>query len=87
MLTVALGTRTDSTSDPLVQRALRLGKEFMQLTGMFCFTCPTFQNLAYLLQDPGQISSTSSNLCNTSRLLFALEDAGFTTNFWRYMVR
>ncbi|KAJ8519758.1 hypothetical protein ONZ45_g3336 [Pleurotus djamor] len=33
MLTLALGTRTPSASDPLVAEAIRLGMEFMQLTG------------------------------------------------------
>ncbi|KAL4268978.1 cytochrome P450 family protein [Pleurotus pulmonarius] len=33
MLTLAFGTRTVSSSEPLVKEALRLGMEFMQLTG------------------------------------------------------
>ena len=33
MLTIMFGTRTYSASDPLVQRLLHLGTEFMQLTG------------------------------------------------------
>jgi cytochrome P450 len=33
MLIVSFGTRTDSTSDPLVERALALAFEFMELTG------------------------------------------------------
>ncbi|KAI0319142.1 cytochrome P450 [Amylostereum chailletii] len=35
MLTVSFATRTDSTSDPLVERALALATEFMHLTGPF----------------------------------------------------
>jgi hypothetical protein len=34
MLIISFGTRTDSTSDPLVERALDLTFEFMELTGM-----------------------------------------------------
>jgi hypothetical protein len=34
MLVVSFGTRTDSTSDPFVERALALAFEFMELTGM-----------------------------------------------------
>ncbi len=33
MLTISFGTRTDSTSDPLVERALEMAMEFMDLTG------------------------------------------------------
>jgi hypothetical protein len=33
MLTVSFATRTDSTSDPLTERALELATEFMDLTG------------------------------------------------------
>jgi len=33
MLTISFGTRTDSTSDPLVERALTMAMEFMDLTG------------------------------------------------------
>ena len=49
MLTIMFGTRTYSASDPLVQRLLHLGTEFMQLTGkpstnIFCISrrvnCP-----------------------------------------------
>ena len=34
MLTVSFATRTDSTSDPLVERALSLVTEFMDLSGI-----------------------------------------------------
>ena len=33
MLTITFATRTDSTSDPLTERALALATEFMDLTG------------------------------------------------------
>ena len=33
MLTVSFATRTDSTVDPLTERALALATEFMDLTG------------------------------------------------------
>lgn len=33
MLTLAFGIRTVSASEPLVAEAIRLGMEFMQLTG------------------------------------------------------
>jgi hypothetical protein len=33
MLTIGFATRTDSTLDPLTERALALTKEFMELTG------------------------------------------------------
>jgi hypothetical protein len=33
MLTVSFATRTDSTMDPLTERALALATEFMDLTG------------------------------------------------------
>jgi hypothetical protein len=33
MLTISFGTRTDSTIDPLTERALALAAEFMDLTG------------------------------------------------------
>ncbi|KAF8521209.1 cytochrome P450 [Hysterangium stoloniferum] len=33
MLTISFGTRTDTSSDPLVERALNLAMEFMDLTG------------------------------------------------------
>ncbi len=33
MLTITFGTRTDSTLDPLTERALALATEFMDLTG------------------------------------------------------
>jgi hypothetical protein len=33
MLTISFGSRTDSTLDPLVERALSLATEFMNLTG------------------------------------------------------
>lgn len=33
MLTISFGTRTNSITDPLVQRALALAMEFMDLTG------------------------------------------------------
>jgi hypothetical protein len=35
MLTVSFATRTGSTSDPLIERALSLATEFMDLTGGF----------------------------------------------------
>ncbi|EJD41001.1 cytochrome P450 [Auricularia subglabra TFB-10046 SS5] len=35
MLTISYGTRTDTSTDPLVQRALAFGNEFMELTGPF----------------------------------------------------
>jgi hypothetical protein len=37
MLTISFATRTDSTSDPLTERALALATEFMDLTGEFVF--------------------------------------------------
>jgi hypothetical protein len=33
MLTISFGSRTDSTLDPLVERALSLATEFMNLSG------------------------------------------------------
>jgi hypothetical protein len=36
MLTVSFATRTDSTLDPLTERALALATEFMDLTGKIC---------------------------------------------------
>jgi hypothetical protein len=33
MLMIAFATRTDSTLDPLTERALALTKEFMEITG------------------------------------------------------
>ena len=33
MLTISFGSRTDSTRDPLVERALSLATEFMDLSG------------------------------------------------------
>ena len=33
MLTISFATRTDSTTDPLTERALALATEFMDLTG------------------------------------------------------
>ena len=33
MLTISFGTRTDSTIDPLTERALAMATEFMDLTG------------------------------------------------------
>jgi hypothetical protein len=35
MLTISFGSRTDSTYDPLVERALLLATEFMDLSGIF----------------------------------------------------
>ena len=35
MLTVSFATRTCSTSDPLIERAISLGVEFMDLAGRF----------------------------------------------------
>ena len=35
MLTISFGTRTDSTTDPLVERALHMAMEFMDLTGAY----------------------------------------------------
>jgi hypothetical protein len=35
MLTISFGSRTDSTLDPLVERALSLATEFMNLSGKF----------------------------------------------------
>ena len=35
MLTISFGSRTDSTVDPLVERALSLATEFMDLSGIF----------------------------------------------------
>ena len=35
MLTISFGSRTDSTLDPLVERALSLATEYMDLTGKF----------------------------------------------------
>ena len=35
MLTISFGSRTDSTVDPLVERALSLATEYMSLTGKF----------------------------------------------------
>jgi hypothetical protein len=35
MLTISFATRTDSTLDPLVERALSLATEFMALSGRF----------------------------------------------------
>ena len=35
MLTISFATRTDSTQDPLVENALELAMEFMDLTGLF----------------------------------------------------
>ena len=37
MLTISFGTRTDSTADPLTERALSLATEFMDLTGTIVF--------------------------------------------------
>jgi short subunit dehydrogenase-like uncharacterized protein len=41
MLTISFATRTDSTIDPLTERALALATEFMDLTGelQFCLRC------------------------------------------------
>ena len=39
MLTVSFATRTNSTSDPLAERALFLATEFMDLTGRFSSHC------------------------------------------------
>jgi hypothetical protein len=36
MLTISFATRTDSTLDPLTERAISLAKEFMELTGELC---------------------------------------------------
>jgi hypothetical protein len=38
MLTISFATRTDSTVDPLIERALALATEFMGLTGELCFS-------------------------------------------------
>lgn len=35
MLTVSFGMRTDTVEDPLVERALDLAMEFMDLTGTY----------------------------------------------------
>lgn len=35
MLTISFATRTDSTDDPLVERALELAMDFMDLTGLY----------------------------------------------------
>jgi hypothetical protein len=35
MLNVSFATRTGSTSDPLIKRALSLATEFMEITGRF----------------------------------------------------
>ena len=37
MLTISFATRTDSTLDPLTDRALALATEFMDLTGDYYF--------------------------------------------------
>lgn len=37
MLTISFGTRTDSSSDPLLERTLELAMEFMDLTGLVFF--------------------------------------------------
>jgi hypothetical protein len=35
MLTISFGSRTDSTLDPLVERAVSLASEYMDLSGRF----------------------------------------------------
>jgi hypothetical protein len=42
MLTVSFATRTDSTDDPLVERALALAVEFMALTGQRYYLSYTY---------------------------------------------
>jgi cytochrome P450 len=48
MLTVSFATRTDSTEDPLVERALALATEFMDLTGPFSNTVDFITLLEYI---------------------------------------
>ena len=41
MLTISFGSRTDSTHDPLVERALSLATEYMELSGTGRFPPPS----------------------------------------------
>lgn len=48
MLTISFGTRTDSTDDPLVERALAMAMEFMDLTGPWSNAIDFIQPLQWL---------------------------------------
>lgn len=39
MLTISFGTRTDTATDPLVEKALAMAMEFMDLTGNAPYLC------------------------------------------------
>ena len=86
MLTIALATRTDSTLDPLTERALALTMEFMELTGRF--TLSTFAGLLTEVapQVHYQISSISSNHFNGSPLPRDPVAIGSMTGSWKSTV-
>jgi cytochrome P450 len=58
MLTISFATRTDSTLDPLTERALALTKEFMELTGRYIYLSP----LQVESSDGGRFPGALSNI-------------------------
>ena len=52
MLTISFGTRTDLTTDPLIERALALTMEFMDLTGTILLNICLGLNFTYFLLGP-----------------------------------
>jgi hypothetical protein len=87
MLTISFGTRTDSTTDPLVEQALTLAMEFMDLTGthsdafaLYCLYLPSFQG-------HGQMLLISLSSFSGSRLVCAREGASCMMTLLKCTVR
>ena len=58
MLMISFATRTDSTLDPLTERALALAKEFMELTGRFTLVHPLYVDSPGRCRSLGALSNT-----------------------------
>ena len=79
MLIIAYGMRTDSTSAPLVKRALDLVIEFMDLTGKYSRDGILCKRTDPPPKVPGQTLLTSSRRSNGYPRKQKLGGANFTT--------
>jgi hypothetical protein len=88
MLTLAFATRTNSTCDPLIERALAMNEEFMHLTGRL--TPFLLYNSGALTEVTSQVLcpmlSTSSNHSNGSLLPCDPGVVGSMTQSWKSTV-